>query len=280
MFAGVNHVAVAVRTAGEALRFYHEVLGLPVGHQATVEDQGVRAVLLPVGDDEIELLEPTNPAGGVARFLEKKGEGIHHLCVETRDVAAALARLKAANLPVIDQAPRQGLAGTIAFLHPGACHGVLVEMAQPPEAAHHALQATPAASGIRATRINTIYVVAKDMAAAAENYAKHFDATVTAPARDASFGAMRTMVQIGTSRLTLLDAGEIAAVAADDPFVGHRREGVLGFCLGVEDFAAAEAYLKGKGIGLSVRGAGNGSPVGRLLANNTHGVGVFMSPRN
>ncbi len=145
MFAGINHVAVVVRNAGDALRFYHEVLGLPVGHQATVADQGVHAVLLPVGGDEIELLEPTNPAGGVARFLEKKGEGIHHLCVETPDVAAALARIKAANLSVIDQSPRKGLAGTIAFLHPGACHGVLVELAQPPQGAHHA---SPPASGI------------------------------------------------------------------------------------------------------------------------------------
>jgi methylmalonyl-CoA/ethylmalonyl-CoA epimerase len=280
MFAGINHVAVVVRTVGEALRFYHEVLGLPVGQQATVADQGVHAALLPVGDDEIELLEPTNPAGGVARFLEKKGEGVHHLCLETQDVAAALARVKAANLPVIDQAPRKGLAGTIAFLHPGACHGVLVEMAQPPEDAHHDQKAKPAASGIRATRINTIYVVAKDIAAAADNYAKHFDAVVTGPARNAGFGAAQAVVQIGTSRLTLLDAGEITAAAADDPFVGTRREGVLGVCLGVEDFAAAQGYLNGKGIGLSVRGVGNGSPVGRLLASNTHGVGLFMSPRN
>jgi len=280
MFAGINHVAVVVRTVGEALRFYHEVLGLPVGQQATVADQGVHAVLLPVGDDEIELLEPTNPAGGVARFLEKKGEGVHHLCLETQDVAAALARVKAANLPVIDQAPRKGLAGTIAFLHPGACHGVLVEMAQPPEDAHHDQKTKPAASGIRATRINTIYVVAKDIAAAADNYAKHFDAVVTGPARNAGFGAAQAVVQIGTSRLTLLDAGEIAAAAADDPFVGTRREGVLGVCLGVEDFAAAQGYLNGKGIGLSVRGVGNGSPVGRLLASNTHGVGLFVSPRN
>jgi len=277
MFAGINHVAVAVRNVGEALRFYHEVLGLPVGHRATVADQGVHAVLLPVGEDEIELLEPTNPAGGVARFLEKKGEGVHHLCMETADVAAALARVKAANLPVIDQAPRQGLAGTIAFLHPGACHGVLIEMAQPPQAAH---QAAPAAGGIRAARINTIYIATKDVAAAAENYAKNFDATVAGPLRDPHFGATRAVVQIGTSRVTLLDAGELSAVAADDPFVGNRRESVLGLCLGVEDFAAAENYLRGKGIALSVRGAGNGSPVGRLLANNTHGVSLFMSPRS
>mgnify|MGYP005812275801 CR=1 FL=1 len=276
MFAGINHVAVVVRNVGEALRFYHELLGLPVGHQATVADQGVHAALLPVGEDEIELLEPTNPAGGVARFLEKKGEGVHHLCVETPDVAAALARVKAANLPVIDQAPRQGLAGTIAFLHPGACHGVLIEMAQPPQATH---EASPAPSGIRATRVNTIYVAAKDVAAAAENYAKIFDAVVAGPARDHNFGATCAVVRIGASRLTLLDAGELSAVAADDPFVGDRREGVLGLCLGVEDFMAAERYLKGKGIGLSVREAGNGSPIARLLAQTTHGVSLFLGPR-
>lgn len=277
MFTGINHVAVVVRNVGEALRFYHEALGLPVGHRATVADQGVHAVLLPVGGDEIELLEPTNPAGGVARFLEKKGEGIHHLCMQTRDVAAALARVKAANLPVIDQAPRQGLAGTIAFLHPGACHGVLIEMAQPPEAAHH----TPlAGSGIRAIRVNTIYVATKEIAAAAENYAKHFDATVTAPARDVSFGATCAVVQIGASRLTLLDAGDLSAFPADDPFLGNRREGVLGLCLGVEDFAAAESHLKDKGIGLSVRGTGAGTPIARLLATSTHGVSLFLGPHD
>jgi methylmalonyl-CoA/ethylmalonyl-CoA epimerase len=278
MFAGINHVAVVVRNVGEALRFYHGVLGLSIGHRATVADQGVHAVLLPVGDDEIELLEPTNPTGGVARFLEKKGEGVHHLCLQTTDVAAALARVKAANLPLIDQAPRQGLAGTIAFLHPGACHGVLVEMVQPPEAAHHAHRVAPTAGGIGATCINTIYVATKDVAAAAENYTKNFDASVAGPTRDADFGATRAVVRIGTSRVTLLDAGELSAVAADDPFVGSRREGVLGFCLGVDDFAAAASHLKAKGIGTAVRGAG--SPIARLLAPDTHGVSLFLAPRD
>jgi len=106
--------------------------------------------------------------------------------------------------------------------------------------------------------MDTIYVATKDIAAAAENYAKNFDATVTGPVRDANFGVTRTAVRIGTSCLTLLDAGELSAVAADDPFVGNRREGVLGFRLAVEDFAAAEDYLKGKDIVLSVRGAGAG----------------------
>jgi methylmalonyl-CoA/ethylmalonyl-CoA epimerase len=234
-------------------------------------------VLLPVGEDEIELLEPTNPAGGVARFLEKKGEGIHHLCMETPDVAAALARVKAAGLPVIDQAPRRGLAGTIAFLHPGACHGVLVEMAQPPQGAHGT---PPVAAGVRATRIATICVATKDLAAAAENYLKNFDARVADPARDSSFGVMRTQVRIGGSHLTLLDAGELAALPADDPFLGSRREGVLGLCLEIDDFAAAGRHLMERGIGVSIRGVETGSPIGRVLADNTHGVSLFLTSRN
>jgi methylmalonyl-CoA/ethylmalonyl-CoA epimerase len=273
MFAGINHVAVVVRNAGEALRFYHDVLGLPVGHQATVADQGVHAVLLPVGGDEIELLEPTNPAGGVARFLEKKGEGIHHLCMETPDVAAALARIKAANLPVIDQSPRKGLAGTIAFLHPGACHGVLVELAQPPQGTHHA---SPPASGICATQVATIFVATKDLRAAAENFAKNFDAQVAGPDRDPSFGVMRMQVQIGRSRLTLLDGGELATLPAEEPFVGTRRDGVFGVCLAVADVAAAERYLEGKRTGLSICRAMSGAPIAKVLSEETHGVGLYL----
>lgn len=277
MFAGIHHVAVVVRNIGEAVRFYHEILGLPVGHEATVADQGVHAVLLPVGGDEIELLEPTNPAGGVARFLEKKGEGIHHLCMRTPDVAAALARVKAANLPVIDQAPRKGLAGTIAFLHPGACHGVLVEMAETSDAAH----AAPApASGIRATRVATTLVATKELGAAAENYVKNFDATTTGPDRDPSFGVTRMQVRIGGSHLTLLDAAGLAASPADDPFVGARRDGVFGVCLAVADFAGAGRYLAAKGIGVFVRGGGSGESVARIAADNTHGVSLFVTGRS
>jgi methylmalonyl-CoA/ethylmalonyl-CoA epimerase len=276
MFLGINHVAVVVRNVGEAVQFYHEVLGLSLGHQATVADQGVHAVLLPVGEDEIELLEPTNPSGGVARFLEKKGEGVHHLCLETLDVAAALARVKAANLPVIDQAPRTGLAGTIAFLHPGACHGVLVEMAQPPQGEH---QASPPGTGIRATHVATICVATKDPAAAAQNFATNFDAKILGPDRDPHFGVARMQVRLGPSHLTLLDAGELAALPADDPFIGKRREGVFGLGLAVDDLAAAQSYLKGKGIDLSTRGAEARSPLARLLTEHTHGVSLFLTPR-
>jgi len=120
-----------VRSLDEAYAFYRDTLGLPVHKVAVVEDQGVKAALLSVGDSEIELLEPINENGGVAKFLEKRGEGLHHICFETDDVARELAVTVAKAIPVIDQKPRPGLAGMICFLHPKANHGVLIEYAQP-----------------------------------------------------------------------------------------------------------------------------------------------------
>ncbi|MFQ5665039.1 MAG: methylmalonyl-CoA epimerase [Candidatus Binatia bacterium] len=131
MLRKIHHVGIAVRSLEAAFGFYRDTLGLPVHKMAVVEDQGVKAALLTIGDSEIELLEPINANGGVARFLERRGEGIHHVCFETDDVAAELAATKAKGIEVIDQVPRRGLAGMICFLHPRANHGVLVEYAQP-----------------------------------------------------------------------------------------------------------------------------------------------------
>ena len=131
MLRKIHHVGIVVRNLEEAFGFYRDTLGLPVHKMATLEDQGVKAALLTIGNSEIELLEPITANGGVAKFLERRGEGIHHVCFETNDVAAELAATKAKGVELIDQAPRQGLAGMICFLHPRANHGVLVEYAQP-----------------------------------------------------------------------------------------------------------------------------------------------------
>lgn len=129
----IHHVAVAVRDMEEAFVFYRDVLGLPLSKITVVEDQGVKAAILRLGEVEIELLEPINPDGGVARFLERRGEGLHHLCLETDDIESELARLKAHQVELIDQQPRTGLAGRVCFLQPRALHGMLVELAQPAE---------------------------------------------------------------------------------------------------------------------------------------------------
>ena len=273
MFTGIHHVAVAVRDLDSALVFYRDILGLPVSRQAVVADQGVKAALLPVGEDEIELLEPTNPSGSVARFLEKKGEGIHHLCVETTDIAAALAQANAANLPLIDQVPRQGLAGTIGFLHPGATQGVLVELAQPAEGGH---AHPPTEAGIQATRVATYYVGVKDLLGAGEAFARNFGAKTQGPEQDPQLQVERIVAQIGSSRVTILRAEDLAASPDVSHFVGGRTEGLFGICLAVADFHGAVNHLGGKGIPVEVRGKETGTPLARVVSDETHGVSLFL----
>lgn len=131
MLRKIHHVGIVVRNLDDAYKFYRDVLGLHVHKEAVVEDQGVKAALLTIGTSEIELLEPINQTGGVAKFLERRGEGLHHICFETDDVAAELAATKAKGIELIDHTPREGLAGMICFLHPRSNHGVLIEYAQP-----------------------------------------------------------------------------------------------------------------------------------------------------
>lgn len=131
MIEKIHHIGIAVHSLDEALKFYRDTLGLHVHASATVEDQGVKAALLTIGDSEIELLEPLSPESGVGKFLERKGEGLHHICFQTSDVAAELEGLKAKGVQVIDEQPRLGLAGMICFLHPKASRGALVELATP-----------------------------------------------------------------------------------------------------------------------------------------------------
>ena len=131
MIEKIHHVGIAVHSLDDALKFYRDTLGLHVHAQDTIEDQGVRAALLTIGQSEIELLEPTRPDAGVARFLERKGEGLHHICFQTEDVDGDLEALKAKGVELVDQKSRPGLAGMICFLHPKASRGVLVELATP-----------------------------------------------------------------------------------------------------------------------------------------------------
>lgn len=140
----IDHLALAVDSIDAALPFFTEVLGLEVTHTDVEEGQGVVVAFLPVGDSEIELIEPVDDGSGVARFLKGRGPGMHHLCVEVDDMDEALERLRAHSVRLIDEEPYIGTGGRrIVFIHPKAAHGVLVELYEklPPE---------PGASGVRA----------------------------------------------------------------------------------------------------------------------------------
>jgi methylmalonyl-CoA epimerase len=131
MLKRIHHVGVVVPSLEQGYRFWRDVLGLALTKTATIEEQGVKAALLKVGDSEIELLEPLSPESGVGKFLARRGGGLHHICFESDDVARELEAAREKGLPLIDQKPRPGLAGMICFLHPKATRGVLVEYAQP-----------------------------------------------------------------------------------------------------------------------------------------------------
>jgi methylmalonyl-CoA epimerase len=137
MLTKIHHVGVVVSSADEAMKFYRDALGLDVTADRVIEDQGVRGVLLQIGGSEIELLEPTRDDTGIARFLETRGEGMHHICFESDDVDAELEGARQKGIELIDQKPRLGLAGMICFLHPKSNHGVLVEFATPLKDGHH-----------------------------------------------------------------------------------------------------------------------------------------------
>ena len=127
----LDHVAVAVRSISAALPFYRDVLGLAYHGEEDVSGQGVKVAVLAAGDVRIELLEPTSPESPVARFLDKKGEGLHHVAFRADDLALELKDLAGKGVRLIDPEPRSGAEGThIAFLHPGAGAGVLIELVE------------------------------------------------------------------------------------------------------------------------------------------------------
>lgn len=128
----VHHVAIVVRDMDKALAVYRDQLHIPLDVLLPMPSDGVRIAFLPVGESNVELVEPTDPSTGVARFLESRGEGFHHVCLEVDNVQAELDRLAAAGLELIDKAPRRGAEGPVAFIHPRSCHGVLVELIEAP----------------------------------------------------------------------------------------------------------------------------------------------------
>jgi methylmalonyl-CoA/ethylmalonyl-CoA epimerase len=131
MKATIDHIGIAVANIGEALAFYRDALGLEIEHPEEVPSQRVRAHFIPAGDAAIELLEATADDSPIAKYVAKRGPGIHHLTLRVDDIAAALAQLKARGVRLIDEAPRPGAHGSqVAFIHPSSAHGVLVELKQ------------------------------------------------------------------------------------------------------------------------------------------------------
>ena len=127
----VDHIGVAVKSIESAQKLYEDLLGLKNAGSETVQEQKVTTAFFPVGDTEVELLESTSPDGPIAKYLEKRGEGVQHIAFRVENIEEALAELKAKGVQLIDEKPRRGAGGAkIAFLHPKSTYGVLVELCQ------------------------------------------------------------------------------------------------------------------------------------------------------
>ena len=127
----IDHLGIAVNSIEEGKNFWTDALGLEFEGSETVEEQKVTTAFFPVGESEVELLESTAPDGPIAKFLEKMGQGIHHVAFRVDNIEAALAELKEKGVRLIDEKPRKGAGGAkIAFLHPKATNGILVELCE------------------------------------------------------------------------------------------------------------------------------------------------------
>jgi methylmalonyl-CoA/ethylmalonyl-CoA epimerase len=127
----IDHIGIAVKNIDDSLKFWETSLGVKCTGRETVEDQKVTTAFLPIKDSEIELLEATSDESPIAKYIEKKGEGIHHIAIRVDNIEAALEELKANGIKLIDEKPRKGAGGAmIAFIHPKATGGILLELSQ------------------------------------------------------------------------------------------------------------------------------------------------------
>ena len=132
MFGRIDHIGVAVEDLDAAIALYREGFAMGEQHRETVAEFGVEAVLLEIGDGHVELLKPTDPDSGVAKFLDRNGPGIHHVAYQTDNIDSALAAVREAGMTLIDEQPRIGIRQSrVAFLHPKSTGGVLTELVEP-----------------------------------------------------------------------------------------------------------------------------------------------------
>lgn len=128
----IDHVGIAVQDLDQAMAFFHETFGAPMAEVQEMADQGVRACLIAIGQTRLELLQPISPDTPVGKFLERRGEGLHHLALHVDNVSESIEGLKENGSEMIDLEPREGLSGIIAFMHPRSAHGILTELVQTP----------------------------------------------------------------------------------------------------------------------------------------------------
>lgn len=126
----LNHVCIAVKNIEKSLQFYESVFGVKQGKVVTLNQWGIKATMIKIGNSQIEFIEPITPDGSIARFIERKGESMHHICLEVENIDNALHNFTDRKIRLIDKKPHQGLFGKVAFIHPSETQGILIELVE------------------------------------------------------------------------------------------------------------------------------------------------------
>ena len=236
MFKRIDHIGVVVRDLKTATDAFENLFGLKVAAQEVIEERGLIAALVPTSNVRFELMQPTNPESAVGRFIERRGEGIQHICFEVDDIRATIETLKGRDVQLIQGEPEGGFVGEVEFIHPRAANGVLTEIAQ-------VTRRTPVDHDLR---VHHVTISTTDRDGAVENWSKSFDMKVNRMMERESAGMSTGWLDAGDAEVEFAqqttETGPIASAIAS------RGVGVYGIVLETSDAEALAKHVKSQGV--------------------------------
>ena len=271
MIQKINHIGIAVHNLSDATKFYRDTFGLDVQLRREIPDQGVTAVHLAIGDSAIELLEPLTPESPVGRYLERQGEGLHHICLQTNSIDRELDTIKSKKVALIDQEPRRGLLGRVSFLHPSSFGRVLVELAE----LDHEIR--PAQTTTIFKRIDHVVIATKDIKKSTCQWKDNLGLAAEPSIQPAGASFCIAKIPIGSAFLELVQPKSDNSSRFTQRFK-EQGEGIFSISVEVESLEAAIAYMQEKAIKISdpEPGIWPKSRVSRLSATSCHGVSIQL----
>lgn len=268
----IHHVGLVTRDVDRALRFYHDALGMPIRKDLTATDRGLRAAILSLGNSNIEILQPLDDESNVAKFLRERGEGLHHICFQSDDVAADLQAAKARGMELLNETPYRGFTGLIGFIHPAANHSVLIEFVQLLED-EPAIEPGPGPAAV--LQLDHAVVAVNDLDAAGKTFRDHFDLHSGGRNRHDDLGIENVYLPIGDTQI------ELVTPTSDDqgnPLNRKLREseGLFMLALTVRDLPAAVEQLRAQGVTCTDPSSGP-TPGAFLSPKQASGVRIHLA---
>ncbi len=263
----VHHIGIVVHDADKAAELWRDTFGLHKAVDREIDSQGVRGIIFPLDNCEVELLQPTREGTGIAKFLETNGEGFHHLCFGTTDVATELKTAEAKGMNMIDTEPREGLSGMIGFIHPRSNHGVLIELAEPPSDApvHNG-----PAEGPYPHAMHHITVAVHEIAPVVDEWTERFGLSIGRHAESEALGIEAQFLSLGGTEIELVRPLE--GSGGPLPRKLEDGEGLFMLALTVRDAEQSVGYLRTRG--LTVTDANTGA---FISPKHTYGARLRLS---